>query len=173
MEPYLLKVKFGVHEFEAEGPAEVVQAQFAQFKELVASAPSLPQPTPEQAVEVNPTPNQAANQTAHIPLERILKTEGRVVSLTAKCDTVDEAILLILLGQKEMRGNQEVSGAEIMDGLTQSGYRLSRVDHQMNKLEADGNTMTMGVHRGRRYRLSNAGLSKALAVARELIATVP
>jgi hypothetical protein len=169
MEPYRLKIKIGEHEFEAEGPAEVVQAQFVAFKEMINSVPAPAQPTTGRPAEEKTVPNQ----TPHLPLERILKAEGRVVSLTAKCETVDEAVLLILLGQKEMRSNQEVTGSEIMDGLTQSGYRLNRVDHLLNKLETDGNTITMGIHRGRRYRLSNTGLTRAVAVAKEVIATVP
>lgn len=169
MESNKLKIKIGEHEFEAEGPVDVVQAQFAAFKELISTVPLQTKAnTTENAGQKAPI-----NQLPHLPLERILKAEGRVVSLTAKCDTIDEAVLLILLGQKEMRSNQEVTGAEIMDGLTQSGYRLSRVDHLLNKLETDGSTITMGVHRGRRYRLSNTGLTKALDVAKDVIATVP
>jgi len=91
----------------------------------------------------------------------------------ARCDSADEAVLLILLGQKEFRSNEEATGAEIMDGLVQSGYRLSRVDNLMNKLTAEGSVITIGVHRGRRYRLTNIGLLKALDIARDVVATVP
>lgn len=170
MDTYKLKIKIGDHEFEAEGPVDVVQSQFVSFKDLIAAAPAKPQvvtPEPEQAEK------PAANQLPHLPLDKILKVDGRVVSLTAKCETVDEAVLLILLGQKEFRANQEVSGAEIMDGLKQSGYKLSRVDGITDKLSTDGSTITMGVHRGRRYRLSNSGVTKALNIARDVIETVP
>lgn len=163
-----LKMKVGEHEFEAEGPAEVVQAQFALFKEMIASAPpkySQPgsQEGSKQDLEILP----------HQPIEKIMKAEGRIVSLTAKCDTVDEAVLLILLGQKDFRNNQEVTGSEIMDGLKQSGYQIDRVDRVTDKLSQDGDMITIGVHRGRRYRLTNQGLAKALTIGKELIATVP
>ncbi len=36
---YRLKIKIGQHEFEAEGPADVVREQFQVFKDLIASAP--------------------------------------------------------------------------------------------------------------------------------------
>ncbi len=170
MDTYKLKIKIGEHEFAAEGPVEVVQAQFGAFKDLITAMPTKPQAAPSQP---NQEESVAANQPPHLPLERILKVDGRLVSLTAKCDTVDEAVLLILLGQKDFRANQEVTGAEIMDGLKQSGYKLSRVDHVMDKLSADGSTITMGIHRGRRYRLSNSGLGKTLKVAKEVIETVP
>jgi hypothetical protein len=167
METYKLKIKLGQHEFEAEGPVDVVQAQFNAFKELIPGTPSKP------VAEVAQNENEEKPLMNHQPLERILKADGRVISLTAKCETIDEAVLLILLGQKEMRANQEVTGSEIMDGLAQSGYKLRRVDTVMNKLGTDGSTITMGIHRGRRYRLSNSGLAKALNVAKEVIATVP
>jgi hypothetical protein len=102
-----------------------------------------------------------------------MKVEGRIVSLTARAETVDETALLILLGQKELRGNQEVTGSEIMDGLRQSGHAISRADTLMDRLSADGNVITVGVHRSRRYRLSNSGLTMAEGIAQEVIETVP
>jgi hypothetical protein len=166
-----LKMKIGIHEFEAEGPVDIVQSQFAAFKELIAA---LPLNKPEQAAPALPVEGEkSADSLPHIPIEKIMKAEGRVVSLTARCESIDEAVLLILLGQKEFRANQEATGAEIMDGLVQSGYRIPRVDHQMNKLTADGSVITIGVHRGRRYRLTNLGLTKALEIAKEVVETVP
>jgi hypothetical protein len=166
---YRLKMKIGDHEFEAEGPVDVVQAQFAAFKEMIANAHNqkLTEPPSE------PKEESGTNELPHLPLEKIMKTEGRVVSLTARSETVDEAVLLILLGQKEFRSNQEVTGSEIQDGLKQSGYILPRIDRIMDKHSTDGSVITMGIHRGRRYRLSNQGLAKSLNIAKEVIATVP
>src|SRR5713101_7692529 len=112
---YRLKIKVGDHEFEAEGPVDIVQAQFAAFKEMVANVPA------QKSAEAPNEPKQEppTNGLPHLPLEKIMKTEGRVVSLTAKSETVDEAVLLILLGQKESRNNLEVTGSEIQDGLKQ------------------------------------------------------
>jgi len=170
MDALKLKMKIGEHEFEAEGPADVVQAQFAAFKELVSAIPTKPAQASQKSEEQEPVINNA--ELSHLPLEKIMKVEGRMVSLTAKCDTVDEAILLLLLGQKEFRSNQEVTGAEIMDGLKQSGYILPRVDKTLDKLSRDGNVITVGVHRGRRYRLTNQGLTAALNIAKEVLTTV-
>src|SRR4051812_47420185 len=44
-----VRFKVGAHEFEAEGPAEVVQEQLKAFKELIAAAP-VPQ-TPPPRIE--------------------------------------------------------------------------------------------------------------------------
>jgi hypothetical protein len=167
MDTQKLKIKIGEHEFEAEGPIDVVQAQFAAWKDLIAAAPAKPkEPASEKSTDKNtPLP--------HLTLDKIMKVEGRVVSLTARAETVEETALLILLGQKELRGNQEVTGSEIMDGLRQSGYAISRADTLMDKLSTDGSVITVGVHRSRRYRLSNSGLNLALATAQAVLATVP
>ena len=167
MENYRLKVKLGEHEFEAEGPVDVVQAQFAAFRELIGSVAATA-PSTDQKI-----PNGSIASLPHLPLERIMKVEGRMVSLTAKCDTVQEAVLLLLLGQMEFRSNQEVTGAELMDGLKQSGYILPRVDKVLDALSADGNAITVGVNRGRRYRLTNQGKSQALLIAKDVLTTVP
>lgn len=169
--PLKLKTKIGEHEFEAEGPADVVQAQFAIFKDMcVSDAAGRPTSTPKVSEAGQ---EDVLDSTPHQPIEKIMKAEGRVVSLTAKAETVDEAVLLVLLGQKDLRNNQEVTGSEIMDGLKQSGYQLDRVDKIADKLSDAGDIITMGVHRGRRYRLTNQGLARVLNVAREIIATVP
>jgi hypothetical protein len=165
--PYRLKIKIGEFEFDAEGQADVVQAQFALFKEMIATAP------PKSSAPLQDTAKPDLEHTPHQPLEKIMKSEGRVVSLTAKGETVDEAVLLILLGQKDLRNNQEVTGSEIMDGLKLSGYQLGRVDRVTDKLTGDGDVITTGLNRGRRYRLTNQGFAKALHIAKELVATVP
>jgi len=166
MDTLKIKMKIGEHEFEADGPSEIVQKQLASFKELIATTPKSQEPAPSQ-------PHKAAEKLPHLPLEKILKVDGRIVSLTAKCQTVEDAVLLVMLGQKENRNNPSVTGAEVIDGLKQSGYMLERIDRIMDKLTDDGSIITVGAHRARRYRLSNTGLSKALLVAKEVIATVP
>jgi hypothetical protein len=163
------RIKIGDHEFDAEGPADVVQDQFAAFKEMIATLPTQSRQPQEQERDKE---QNSTSQLPHLPLEKIIKVEGRVVSLTARCESVDEAVMLILLGQKEFRNNQEVTGAEIMDGLKQSGYLLGRVDLVLDKLSKEGSTIIIGVHRARRYRLTNVGHSKALSIAKEVLTTV-
>jgi len=175
METYRLKLKIGDHEFEAEGPVDVVQAQFTAFRDLIteiAASAKTPALTPAPT-QPDHTPAAESAPLPHISLEKIAKVEGRMVSLTAKCDTVQEAVLLILLGQMEFRSNQEVTGAELMDGLKKSGYMLPRIDKVLDRLSSEGNAITIGMHRGRRYRLTNQGKSQALSIARELLATIP
>lgn len=171
-----LHIKIGDHEFSAEGPSDIVQAQFAAFKELISTIPLQPA-VPPQAPPPAPVPEPKEESSGngsfpHIRLEKIMKVEGRVVSLTAKCDSTEEAVMLVLLGQKEFRNNDSVTGSEVMDGLKLSGYILERVDKTLDKLAREGAVMTIGVHRARRYRMTNQGHKRALGIAQELLNAV-
>jgi hypothetical protein len=44
------------------------------------------------------------------------KLEDRVISLTARPETIEDALMLILLGQRTFRGNDSVTGSEIIEG---------------------------------------------------------
>ena len=170
MDNYRLKIKVGEHEFDAEGPAEAVQRQFEIWKELIATAPR----------QVNDTP--AANGQQDIPalnsdsaplaLDKIMRVEDRVVSLTAPPELAPEAALLILLGQRQFRSNESVTGNEMMNGLQQSGFRMTRVDRILDNLASDGFVIRSGQHRGTRYRLSNTGLLRAQELARNVLARI-
>jgi len=176
-ETHRIKVKIGQHEFDAEGPLEAVQHQFEIFKEMVAAAgPAtvasnqssghavLPPPTPKPTVE-------PAESTLH----KIMKSDDkRVVSLTVRPKSIDEAVLLILLGQKEMMSNDSVTGGAIMEGLTATGgLTVARIDRLLEKLGNLGDVIVIGEHRSKRYRLTNAGVSRAREIAETLIALVP
>ena len=168
MDSTKLKIKIGNHEFEAEGPAEIVQAQFAAFKELVAQAP---QPA-TRATETEQPEQQAPPKNDALQLDSIMRMEGRVVSLTANAGSMEDAILLVLLGQKVFRNNDGVTGGEIIDGLKVSGHTVDRIDRQVDKIADAGLVIVVGVHRGKRYRLTNQGLKRAQEIARTVIATV-
>jgi hypothetical protein len=176
MAEYKLKIKVGEHEFEAEGPADVVQAQFAAFKDLVSSmAVQKPaQDAPVAEVEKPPgKPDVPANNGGTLPLEKVMHTGGRIISLTVHTQSTADAILALLLGQRQFRGNDSVTGAEILDGLRQSGRTVERIDLILNRLSAEGSVITIGQHRARRYRLTNPGVNRAQEIVRGLIALVP
>ncbi len=165
---YRLKMKIGEHEFEAEGPSDLVNAQFAAFRELVTAVPT----QAAKAEERDQTPPGRQGNNDQLALDRIMRNDGRLISLTVRDDSVDNEIMLLLLGQKTLRNNDSVTGAEILDGLRQTGRPIPRADYQLDKLSASGDVITIGTRRARRYRLTYQGLAKAQALARDLIATV-
>jgi hypothetical protein len=169
MELTKLKMKIGDHEFEAEGPPELVKEQLSAFREMVANAPAAAvsdRIATANDGEVPPVKNGTTR------LESIMRTEGRVVSLTARANSAEEAALLILLGQRSFRNNEAVTGAEIVDGLQVTGQMVARLDRLMDKIAAEGNAIIIGTHRAKRYRLTNQGFSRAQEIAKTLIATV-
>ena len=95
-----------------------------------------------------------------------MRVEDRVVSLLIKPDRVDSALLLLLYGQKVLRKNDAVSGAEVLDGVKATGgLAVTRVDKLLEKASTAGDVIVMGERRAKRYRLTNAGLAKARSVA--------
>lgn len=179
MDSNRVKMKIGNHEFEAEGAPEIVQQQLETFRALVAAMPISTAPTASEAIELLPNDDSAApsppaqNSAAHARIETIMQADGRVVSLTALPASVEDSALLIMLGQRDLRNNVSVTGQEIGDGLDQSGKPASRVDRIMEKHIRDAFILKTGLGRATRYRLTNQGLTRALAIARELIGTLP
>ncbi len=171
MDTYKLKVKIGVHEFEAEGSQEAVERQFEVFKELISSVPAH---KTESTITANTgTAAPPAAITKSSSFDKIFKVNGRVVSLTALPDTVENAALLLLLGQAIYRENHTATASEIIDGLELSGHRVDRIDRLMEDFISDGIVLRSGQRKGTRYRLTNQGLAKAQALATDVRNTVP
>lgn len=180
-----VKFKVGVHEFEAEGPADVVREQLEAFKQLIAELPAAvvkPAPAPrpmniqelmgrsgaDDDIETDTTDGLQVDQS----LNKIMRVEQRVVSLTVSTASLGDAVLLIVYGQKILRDNDAVTGSEVMDGLTATGQRVERVDRVLAKAGDTGDVIVIGVGRAKRYRLTNMGLQKARQLAGRLIGTV-
>ena len=173
-----LKIKVGEHLFEAEGSSEDVKEQYRLFIELVNSAPPItsapPQPQAQQGytmIDTLPTAEPAPfNDGA---LSKIMKQEGRVISLTVRAKSLEDAILLLMLGQKVFRNSEYTTGAEILDGLkTTGGLAVNRIDRLMEKIADDGHVIVTGERRGKKYRMTNSGVAKARQIAQELLAVV-
>lgn len=156
-----LKVKFGDHEFEAEGPAESVERQFAAFKQLI-----LPGSEPSVVPPAQPTKETGP---AQLPLDKIMQLNGQSVALRVAAEA-SEAVLLILLGLRELRGRYIVSGRDIMDGLRASGAPVRRADIILKGLAASGAIVAIGKHRMLRYQFSATGLTRAQQIAANLVA---
>lgn len=173
MEISKIRIKIGCHEFEAEGPTDSVQAQFESFQELISKAEAEQVEKNAEVEAEKPFNQQFTGSPNHVPLEKILRVSGRIVSLTAIPPSTEDAALLIMLGHKDLRNHESVTGQEIGDGLAQSGRPVPRTDRIMDKPIAAACVLKSGFKRSTRYRLSNVGHQKALTIARELIATLP
>lgn len=172
MEVSRIKIKIGDHEFEAEGPAEIVKDQFESFKQLLSNQEIIRSTTQPTKVVQNITQQQDTEAELYGNLPKIMEVSGRVVSLTALPPSTSDAALLILLGQKELRENSSSSAQEVGDGLAQSGRPVPRVDRVMDSIIEQALVIKTGIKRSTRYRLTNQGVSRARELARELLASV-
>jgi|SRR5579863_7574827 len=173
MDTTRIKAKIAENEFDAEGPVDTVQAQYEAFLKAVCSGPGHNSGLHKQNNSKVEETKDDPDGIPHVAIEKILHLSGRVVSLTALPKSATDAALLIMLGQKDFRDNVTVTGQEIGDGLAQSGREVPRVDRIMDQALKDQYVLKTGVRRGTRYRLTNVGLSRALTIARELIASLP
>jgi hypothetical protein len=161
-----VKIRYGDHEFELEGAADAVERQLEAFRLFLSPPPPpLEKETKTEESDVKKAPPRVA-------LEKIMRVRGPIYSLSFAAK-VDEATLIILLGQRTFRQNDNVSGTEIMEGLRESGIRVRRVDTVLTKHIRTGIVVAMGRHRRRRYRLSMEGIEQAQQIARALIAKIP
>jgi len=173
MDHYKLKIKIGMHEFEAEGEQSMVQSQFEAFKQLIANQELSNAERNAGYVAQKETDTGINANESSLMLDKITRIEGRIVSLTARPEAIEDAALVILLGQRTFRSNDSVTGSEVIDGLRQSGFSVTRVDWRLEKLASQGLIIKIGANRASRYRLTNQGMNKAQGVARNLIALVP
>jgi hypothetical protein len=173
MENTRIRTKIGDNEFEMEGPPELVTAQFQSFLERIGSAPAAS--IDSSAIPKHPSDSIQSDTGNNLKqyIAKIMHVSGRIVSLTALPQSNEDAALLIMLGHKELRNNDAVTGQEIGDGLAQSGRPVVRVDRVMDTALTEAMALKSGIRRSTRYRLSNQGMVKALTLAKALSESLP
>jgi hypothetical protein len=95
-----IKIKIGENEFEADGPPEEVQAQVRMFARLMGREETL-KPTPAPVVESIPKPPPPPPPPPAI--KSVALADGKLVSLPKGCESLDHAVLALLLGHRELR----------------------------------------------------------------------
>jgi len=161
MEASRLKVKVGQHEFEAEGPAEQVAAQYESWKELVSNLAKVGAVTEAETRE-----------------ETIFSCDkkGGLISLKvhppAGESRAGDAILLVLYGFRKAgndgAGMAEVPVSKLKESLDVSGLGVRRIDRAAQAYIRSGYVLKSGRRRGGIYRLTNTGYARAEEIAQEL-----
>lgn len=186
-----IKVKVGVHEFEAQGEEAVVLKLYDEFKGHVEQEKSNPTPPPApspselsplvsalSAAAGGPIAADASTQANVSRLNKIVRDDGkRPITLSALPrgeGREGDAALILLLAYKTLWQEEEMAGARLLDGLQFSGYKVSRIDRLMEKFTEGQERLVhrTGVRRGVRYRLTTLGLARAWVLVDELVATV-
>lgn len=183
-----LRLKVGPHEFEAEGPEEVVAKYLAVWREAIgqsAPAPGLPAPvTPNDDVEVvplaPPPPADVSSQDDSFPKEQLARLivfddrRGvyRLRVIPTGGDAVGDAVLLLLYGALRARGEDEMLATKLVGALESSGMNVQRIDRDAGGHMRQRWITRYGVGKGGRYRLTSTGMIQARRVAEALLAQV-
>jgi hypothetical protein len=176
---YRLKIEVHGNSFEAEGDRETVNEQFRAFREMVSRGPAPPIPTSQAPADKAKSPSDTSAPNNSMPfneeaLNKIMQVQGRVVSLTVHPTNVEDALLLLVYGQKVLRQNELCTGGELFSGLISTGgYPVTRIDRLLHNMGLTGDLIVTGEHRAKKYRLANNGLTKVRQIAKDLLAKVP
>jgi hypothetical protein len=178
-----IRFKHGSVEFEAEGDAALVQAQFTEFMAAMKAAPppaapiQAEQPPPPAAPAIPPIADttRAGNGTetafADDMMSRVFQVKGGMVSLLAlpRGDhPARDATVMLLYGFERLANNAAVTGVTLMEACRQSGVQVgSRLDRVMEAQREYVNAG--GARRGRRYSLNNPGKRRAEALIAALV----
>jgi hypothetical protein len=175
METYRIKMKIGVHEFEAEGPQDLVTAQFDAFKELISSGPK-GVTAPNAASAFTQTNGSAINpatptDVSQAILDRVF-SKGNPLSLAALPsgdNAASNALLILLYGFLKINGEQNVTGTMLNKAAKKSGVvNIDRIDRAMSVHQPDL-VLTAGAKKGRKYSLNNRGIARAEEIIRTLV----
>jgi hypothetical protein len=176
METMKIRLKVGVHEFEAEGPPEEVKAQLAVWQELVVGARPV-------------AGSGSSGSSAGVPAEteagvpeglgngggrRLFVLDDRKELVTLRAHPTGEtrdadAVLLIVYGYRLLRDQDEVLVTKLLESLRVSGMNVDRIDRAVGPHLIAGYLLKTGRAKGGKYRLTNTGREHARRIAERLV----
>lgn len=167
-----LRMKIGAHEFEAEGPHDVVTAQFAAWKALAGFASA-----PHEQTAAAPPHNLASTSPDTDPmLTKLFAVDAAQKLITLRIRLSGhrrnaDAALLILYGYRSAFAADDgarVPAARLKAALAASGYSPKRVDRAVAPHVAAGFVRKDGRHMHEAYALTTPGSQYAANLARQL-----
>lgn len=177
-----LRVKIGVHEFEAEGPSEQVSQQFDVWKSLIASSPPADKPSFQSNPVITPGSTTLGITTGEPSVLSLEASQlSPIFSIDEKRDAIilrtlptgedrhRMAVLLILFGYLRLKKIDEVLVTKLKASLQSSGSVPGRVDRATIPSVIDGLLMKSGSGKGGKYRLTNKGIAKTEEMVKGLL----
>ncbi|MGH9545082.1 MAG: hypothetical protein ACRD23_07685 [Terriglobales bacterium] len=172
MENYKLHIKVGPHEFQGEGPEDTVKKNFEDWKSMIASITVME--NVKSASGQSPVGGNVSAPLDGPHASRLFLLDDKKGLVTLRVlprgeDRLPDAALLILLGFRQLKDQDEVLVTQLKPALKQSGCGDKRVDSVVGKYLRDGLINKGGIAKGGRYSLTNSGIEKATSLARGLV----
>lgn len=149
-------------ELEAEGDAEFVRAERAEFLILQSPAPG--------------APAGASGREPKVDWNAVVEARSGGLTLRGKLPGGDkegrDACLVLLMASERLLSQPKPTATMVAKWLRASGYPIGRMDRTLADAIAQGELLSTGSRRSRRYELTAAGKIKALLLAERLTATV-
>jgi hypothetical protein len=163
--PHRIRLKLpGGAEFEAEGAPEFVHQESRAFLRSL-----------QGASEAGESPQHPLGPGPHIAWEGITELKGRALQLRCRLPagkTEREACLVLLAASQRLLSQPKPTAAQLAKWLRRSGYPVSRMDRALQDAVTQGEILSSGSRRARRYELTAPGRLKGLLLAEQLTALV-
>lgn len=149
-------------ELEAEGDAEFVRREREEFwlRQTPLAGPG------EPGLQREPRVDWGA----------VVEAKAGGLTLRGKIPGGDklgkDACLVLLLGSERLLSLPKPTATLVAKWLRASGYPIGRMDRTLQDAIAQGELLSSGSRRARRYELTASGKIKALLLAEQLTATV-
>ncbi|MDP3541497.1 MAG: hypothetical protein Q8T11_03405 [Elusimicrobiota bacterium] len=163
MNPHRVRLKLpNGAELEVEGDAEFVRQEREEFvlRQTPAAGAEAAGPRREPRVEWN----------------AVVEAKSGGLTLRGKIPGGDkagkDACLVLLMASERLLSLPKPTATLVAKWLRASGYPIGRMDRTMQDAIAQGELLSSGSRRSRRYELTATGKIKALLLAEQLTATV-
>lgn len=147
-------------ELEAEGDAEFVRAERAEF--LLRQTPAAPAPGAAQE----------SGREPRVDWNAVVETKNGGLVLRGKIPGADksgrEAALVLLLASERLLSLPKPTAAMLGKWLRISGYPVGRIDRTLQDAVSQGELLSSGSRRSRRYELTAAGKIRGLLLAEQM-----
>lgn len=164
MNPHRVRLKLpNGAELEAEGDAEFVKAEREDF---------ILRQTPVAAV----SEERGSGREPRVDWNAVTEAKAGGLVLRGKIQGGDkagrDACLVLLMASERLLSQPRPTATLLAKWLRASGYPIGRMDRTLQDAVAQGELLSSGSRRSRRYELTAAGKIKALLLAEQLTFTV-
>ncbi len=167
-QPHRIRLKLpGGAEFEAEGSPEFVHRERQDFLKSVQGTIETAAAYPEAGPQGLGAP--------HIAWEAIMELKGPNIQLRAKLSGEKgdkDACLVLLAASHKLLSQPKPTATQLAKWLRRSGYPVLRMDRALQDAVAQGEILSSGSRRARRYELTSSGRLKAYILANQLTGAI-